>query len=372
MGVLAVFAALQGWASRAHAEDIDLARKRFAEGIRLYQGGDWEGARRAFREADAEHHAPAIVYNVGLAEEKLSHAQAAVDMYEAYVGEAGDDGEFVASAIAAIARIKSRSTRLRLETHPPGARIFVDGTVLDEHAPTSLLVPAGHHVVVVEGDGWRDERIVEARGAADHLGVVFDAPARADEPPSATRSEADRSDTRARSEAAPTTPPVPDAITWGAAFAVIPTYLLGATNPIALNDRPLLSLFAGPLVEFGYAVTERLEFLFRGMLAIGQAGIPPTGKPSTMFMGGPGFSWRPMARWWFGGAFTGGKADTGGHGVPYSTDLVFGGILEASVVVYPQAHGEWLVGVQPSVLWANTVDDNFALFVPVTFGYRAY
>ena len=50
--------------------------------MHLYQTGDWEGAARHFREADAEHHAPAIVYNLGLSEEKLGHPQAAVDAYE--------------------------------------------------------------------------------------------------------------------------------------------------------------------------------------------------------------------------------------------------------------------------------------------------
>src|SRR5687768_10008336 len=71
----------------AHAGDVDAARKLFADGVKLYQQGDYEGARRLFKQAEAEHHAPAIVYNLALAEEKLRHPQAAVDAYEAYVAE---------------------------------------------------------------------------------------------------------------------------------------------------------------------------------------------------------------------------------------------------------------------------------------------
>src|SRR6185295_9464869 len=124
--------------------------KAFAEAVKLYQAGDYEGARRLLRDADKEHHSPAIVYNLALAEEKLGHVQAAVDAYEAYVAEVGDQGALSSPAAIAIAQLKSRSTRLRIETTPPGARVIVDGTVLRETSPTSYLVPAGHHVVVAQ------------------------------------------------------------------------------------------------------------------------------------------------------------------------------------------------------------------------------
>src|SRR5207244_3515958 len=97
----------------AHAGDVEVARKIFADGVKLYQQGDYEGARRLFKQADAEHHAPAIVYNLALAEEKLRHPQAAVDAYEAYVAEVGDRGELSSSAAVAIAQIKARATKLR-------------------------------------------------------------------------------------------------------------------------------------------------------------------------------------------------------------------------------------------------------------------
>jgi len=86
--------------------------------VKLYQQGDYEGARRLFKQADAEHHAPAIVYNLALAEEKLRHPQAAVDAYEAYVGEVGEQGELSSSAAVAIAQIKTRPTTLRIATKP--------------------------------------------------------------------------------------------------------------------------------------------------------------------------------------------------------------------------------------------------------------
>ena len=112
--------ALLGLASAlpARAGDVEAARRAFADGVQLFRVGDYEGARRLFLKADAEHHAPAIVYNLGMAEERLGHPQPAVDAYEAYVAEAGESGEFSSSATVAIAQLKARSTRLRISTEP--------------------------------------------------------------------------------------------------------------------------------------------------------------------------------------------------------------------------------------------------------------
>jgi hypothetical protein len=157
--------------------DVEAARRDFSEGVRLYQQSDFEGARRLFLQADKAHHAPAIVYNLALAEERLGHPQAAVDAYEAYVAEAGESGEFTSSATFAIAQIKARSTRLRIDSEPSGARLFVDGSPLREPAPTVVLVPAGHHVIVAQGDGWRAERDLVAAGSGDSVALSLTAPA---------------------------------------------------------------------------------------------------------------------------------------------------------------------------------------------------
>jgi hypothetical protein len=364
----------------ARADDTGRAKTLFADGVRLYRNGDWEGARRLFREADAAHHAPTIIYNVGLAEEKLGHPQAAVDCYEQYIAESGEHGEFAVPAAAAIAQIKARSTRLRVETRPPGARVFVNGKALDEPAPTTLLVPAGHHVVVAEGDGWREERTLEVRGAGDIENVVFHrdapdaAPSAAEPPPPASppaiglapAPQADREHPAPPSSAQPTENK-PDAVVWGAAFAMVPMYLMGVDKPGARNANPAHSFIAGPQLEAGYALTSDFEFLLRGL-----AGLGPDGKPSWGYVLGPGLSVRATRWCWLGATFIGGDIETAAKTVPYQTDLVFGTMLEASVVVLRRPEGEWLVSTQPSLLLARNYENNTALFLPVSFGFRAY
>ncbi|HEY3500763.1 MAG TPA: hypothetical protein VGK73_38995 [Polyangiaceae bacterium] len=353
---------------------MEAARRDFAEGVKLYQAGDFEGARRLFLQADAEHHAAPIVYNLALAEERLGHAQAAVDAYERYVAEAGEAGEFTAAATVAIAQLKARSTRVRIETQPSGARLFVDGSPLDELAPASVLVFAGRHVAVAQGDGWRAEREFVANGAGD-LATISLAPA-APPPVAPPQPVAPPPPAPAPAVPVPRPPKVeaggaraqPNGFVYGAAFAIAPYYLLGAIAEGALNSTAARSVVAGAIVEAGVSIDPRVEFLVRGFGAIG-----PDGRPTTLYMVGPGLSLRTIPRLWLGATFVGGRLDTRAHGgIRYSTELVFGAMLEAGFVVIEKPAGEWIASFQPSTLITEVQTDNSALVFAFAFGYRAF
>lgn len=362
----------------AHAGDVEVARKIFADGVKLYQQGDYEGARRLFKQADAEHHAPAIVYNLALAEEKLRHPQAAVDAYEAYVAEVGDQGELSSSAAVAIAQLKARSTKLRVETKPPGARVFVDGTPLADPSPATVLLFTGTHVVVAQGDGWRGEQDVQVEGKGDALAITIAQPAAQDVPPKIDPPPV-RPTPIADHPSEPT--PVPpkqnemDGFVWGAGFAIVPAYLFGVDtrekSPEATaatkNHRDAASIFAGPLVEIGIALSPDFAFLARGMVGVG-----PDGKPSYAYMGGPGLSFRATSRLWLGATFLGGRFETRAFDTDYGTDLVFGTMVEMTYAILRKTDGEWIAGLQPAFLLTRRDNDNTTIFFPMTFGYRAY
>lgn len=366
-GALVVLAALAPGVASA---DVDTARKIFAEGVRLYQRGDYEGARRLFVQADAEHHAPAIVYNLGLAEEKLGHVQAAVDAYEAYLAEVGDSADLSSAAAVASAQIKARSTRLRIESQPPGLRVFVDGTPLPEATPTTLLVGPGHHVVVAQAPGGaRVEVDVVAKGAGD-VQVVTLEPREASPPaPPAPPVAPERAPASPPSRPPPSSvEPSPEAdsgFRWGAAFAFAPYYLLGTNNdPPTDNARDARSVVAGPMGEVGLGITRDLSLLFRGFVAVG-----PDAKPTWAFMGGPGLSLR-VGAFTFGAAFIGGQLESRAHGARYGTDLVFGAMGQLEYTLAKKRHGAWLVGLQPAFLSTELRNDNTALILPFSFGYR--
>jgi hypothetical protein len=349
----------------ADAGNLEEARRLFSDGIRRFEQGDWGGAVLRFREANAEHHAPAIVYNIGLAEEKLGHPQAAVDAYEAYLAEAGETGDMAAPASAAVAQLKARSTRLRIESTPPGARAFVDGHALSDPTPAVMLVPPGHHVIVVQAAGWRQEQEVNTVGKGEVQTVRLSAPS------------ADASSDRARRDSNSQTTPreasepedVPNGFVWGAGFSMAPVYLVGATNPGIANGKDALSVVAGPTVEFGYAMNESVEVFFRGV-----AGIGPDRKPySYAYMGGPTLSYRVTSPLWVGVSFLGGEILTAiPGGIEYGSDLVFGAGVDAMLAIVSKPYGQWMLGLQPSVLLTNQRQDNTAIFLPIVFGFRAY
>jgi hypothetical protein len=345
------------FASTARADDIEAARRAFAEGVRLLQDADYEGARRFFSQAEAAHHAPAIVYNLGVTEEHLSHPQAAVDAYDAYLAEVGDAGEFNPTARAAIVQIKARSTRLRISTEPPGARITVDGFLLPSPSPTAFLVPGGRHTVVADAQGWRGEAAVDVTGSGDTLAVVI--------LPSASSPEPRKSEPPTKEP-----PPGPDGFVSGAAFAVAPYHLFGSSS--GPNQRDATQLMAGAVLELGGAITDRFELLGRAFVGIGPEAKPSTGAPFTYaFMGGPGVSFRIGSSVWLGTTFLAGRIETVAHDAAYGTDLVFGAMADAGVAILSTSKGQYVVAVQPGALLASEAD-NTAFFVPITFGYRAF
>src|SRR6185503_4831131 len=107
----------------------------------------------------------------------------------------------------------------------------------------------------------------------------------------------------ARSDSAPLPPPSapvkaptvaqPDGLMYGASFAMAPYYLLGASSPTALNSDTAKSVIAGPFIEVGAALNQRVAFLARGFAALG-----PDAKPTYAFMGGPGLSVRALPGLW--------------------------------------------------------------------------
>ncbi len=347
------------WCASAHADGtVDDARKHFVEGVQRFQEGDFEGARAAFGRAEAEHHSAVIVYNLARTEERLAHPQAAIDHYEAYLAEGGDTAEYGPAAALAIAQIKGRSPRVRIETDPPGARIFVDGTPIAEASPTTLLVTVGHHHVVVEGDGWRGQTDVDAVETTQIASVSIarpPLPPKADVPPTLPTK--------------PAPPAAPDDFVFGVHFILVPYqfgHAKGQTNSTA-------GLASGGMLDLGYAITEKTELFFRAIGAVGSEGNPLTSIGSM----GIAFSVRALPSLWIGAGFLGGRATI--HEVVqdnatyrYDTDYVFSPQLEVSYAVLTTRYGQWLFSALPAYFVTTGTGDNNCLYVPLAFGLRGF
>ncbi len=369
-------------AAPARADDVTSAREHFAEGVKRFEAGEFDAARALFLQADGEHHAAVIRYNLARAEERLGHLQAAVDGYEAYAAEAGEQGELTAASTLAIAQIKARATRLRIESSPPEAKVTVDGLVLREPSPTSLLVAAGKHHVLVEGSGWKEERDIDAPGGGAAVSLVVthdgaspaanaaggaDAGNGASAPVPAKPGAPGYVGPRPDIDRPPPPPPVPDGVVFGASFEIVPYYLLGVTTPGANNAKPTGAVLAGFEGAVGYAIAEHADLLAKGSFAVG-----PEGKPTIAWWAGPGISLRLAEPLWVGATFLAASLETRANDARYGTDVVFGAQVEASWAVLTKWYGQWMITAQPGVILTERKNDNTALMLPLSFGVRTF
>jgi hypothetical protein len=358
-------------ATAAPADDVDSARKHFAEAVKHYKDEDYEGARALFLQAEREHHAPAIVYNIARTEERLGHPQAAVEAYDAYLGEAGEKGEFAQAAAIAIAQLRARSPKLRIETKPAGARVFVDGAPLRDVSPITILVTPGHHHVVAEGEGWRAEADADAVDPTHAETVSLAAPVAPVAPIAAPVAPAPA--VVAPPPPPPPPPPAPDGLIVGGQFALVPHRFDGTT------DRRFSSfgLAAGFMGEIGVAPSDKFEVLLRGLAAFGSKGDPATVLASIGIAG----SYRVHPIVWIGAGFAGGRAMLYGsqdktkieQGAQrrFDSNWVFCPSLEISIAVLTRAYGQWFVSAFPGYYFAAP-DDNDTVFLPIGFGLRTF
>lgn len=357
----------------ARADDAtDSARAHFSEGVTRFEAGDYEGARALFLRADSEHHAPVIVYNVARSEERLDHPQAAVDAYDSYLREAGDSGEFATAAALAMAQIRARSPRLRIETTPPGANIFVDAAEAPEKSPTSMLVTIGHHHVVAEGDGWHGEAEVDATDPSKGANVaiarspvntaVSATPAPSSSPPHLAPAP----------ESVPT--PGPHGLVVSGSFSIVAYHMFSKRGQADTTTGVAPALIA----DVGYAITPRVEIFLRVL-----GGLGSEGTPVTLVEGlGPGFSYRLLPALWVGAWCLGGRIETSytpsvtlpgeASGIKYfETGWVFAPEAEVSLSILQTEYGQWMLSVSPSYYFASP-QDNGAFFVPMSFGLRTF
>jgi hypothetical protein len=353
--------------ARAGADDVSAARRSFGEGVERFERGDFEGARRLFLQADSEHHAPAILYNLARAEERLGHVQAAVEAYERYLAEAGAQADYAQAAAVAVAELRARSSRVRIESAPAGARVFVDGTPIDEATPTTVLLSAGQHHVVAEGDSWRATADVEASAGKSQTVTL-------------TRPEVARP-VAVTAPALPTTPPPqpspreelrapgPDGLVFGGAVVVAPTVFFGAASGPTEGKAPAGAQL-GLSGEIGYAFAPRAEIVARGIATLGST--CPNVVGAHIVAAGPAVTYRLADVLWIGASVFGGNAGTCRPPLSYDTSIVLSTSLDLALAVSSHPYGQWVFTVSVAYFFANQKNDNPLVYVPLGFGVRFF
>ncbi len=372
IAVLLSLVALLSAQPAAANDAADTVQAHFDRGVALFEKDDFVGALEAFESADRDRHLPAIVYNIARTRESLGQTQAAIDAYEAYVAEAGAQGEFLTAATVAITSLKARSTKLRIDTDPPAAAVRIDGVLLREASPATVWVLRGNHRIEVQFAEWSAGRDVVASGSGDQATVRLDRP----KPPAPPRAQPRESAGQGF-----------DGITVGLGFSLDYSALVVKANREATASADpatpafrTSSLRFGVGIELGYALSPRSLAVLRGGCGLGstQKALFSLGTLSLSY------AWRAAPRWWISGGGILGSSDRN-LGATYSPlfgardddKLVLGGSLAAgpalgvNYALSTDEDGQWVASLLPSLL-LSTGQGQSTLIVPLVIGRQWY
>jgi hypothetical protein len=361
-----VVALAPGAQAQPSAADLESARALFKQGKDLRAQGDLRGGLEKLKAAHALGQTPVTGVELARAYEgvgQLVEAREAA-LSVARLPVASDETDRSTEARADAAKL-AEDLRPRI----PSVVVYVTGTPAGAEAIVIVdgeRVPApaareprktnpGPHVIVVRAapePNARESRetVVLAEREARIVALAFPVETR----PSGTERDALPA------------PATPDGFIFGATFALVPQLFFPATsNPPAYV--PITEVNAGMTFELGTELTPTFEVMARALVSFGDRA-----NPAYAVGLGPAASFRLSERWWAGGALLVGRADTKYSGLPYSTDWVLGATSELAFAVIAKPEGQWLVSLMPGFYFANTRNDNAAILVPVTFGYRSF
>jgi hypothetical protein len=154
---VALFSLLQPMAARAEEKDavIEMARRRFLEGVRYFDQKHYEEARAAFLQAYALKHHPAVLLNLAQSEIRSGHTLEAARHFSGFLKESttATPGE-KAEAEKSLASARSKLGKIQVTVNVGGAEVLVDGESVGL-APLAEPVDAtpGSHSVVARYAG---------------------------------------------------------------------------------------------------------------------------------------------------------------------------------------------------------------------------
>jgi hypothetical protein len=170
----------------AMAQDpvTEVARQRFGEGVKAFDGGRFEDARAAFLQAYALKRNPMILLNLGQAELKSNHPEDAGNHLQQFLHEATTASPDQKSAAEkGIAEAKKHTAFIVLMVDANGADVSIDGALVGKSPVLEpFFVKPGKHTVLATFNGKSATATVDAKsGSATaanlSLGVAGTAPA---------------------------------------------------------------------------------------------------------------------------------------------------------------------------------------------------
>ncbi len=144
------------------------AKAAFKEGKKLFKAGDYSAAATSFRRANQLNPSWKIFYNIGQCEAAAKHHGLALQAFELYLSQGGDDipTKRLDEVLAEVDRLRKMVGTIEIEA-PEGATVLVDGA---ERGTTPLPGPmpvaaSVEHIVAIVIDGEKSaEQTVQVLG----------------------------------------------------------------------------------------------------------------------------------------------------------------------------------------------------------------
>jgi tetratricopeptide (TPR) repeat protein len=141
---------------------LDEGRRHFAQGVALYQEGNFPAALAEFQAAYDVAPAASILYNIGLTQKALFHYSEAITALERYLNEGPREGRIKPDRRKEVAEViegmKALLAPVSFALRPATATLTIDGRATALPDSHTLSLPAGNHVAVVSADDHEPQR----------------------------------------------------------------------------------------------------------------------------------------------------------------------------------------------------------------------
>jgi hypothetical protein len=160
MRFFCVAAILFGWtlgsARAADPKPMDEAKRHFAQGVALYNDGNFNAALAEFEAAYKIKQSPAVLYNIGLTEKSLFRYNEAIDSLTQYItNDKKLPKERQKEVAQLITEMRALLAQVTINVIPDGAAIKLDDRTIGQAPMKPYGIAAGNHTLEVLADGYK-------------------------------------------------------------------------------------------------------------------------------------------------------------------------------------------------------------------------
>jgi hypothetical protein len=137
---------------------LEEAKRHFAQGVALYNDGNFNAALAEFDAAYKLKQSPSVLYNIGLTQKSLFHYNEAIDSLQEYLAK---DKKIKADQQKQVQQLISEMRALLAEVTinviPDGAAIKLDERAIGQAPMKPYGIAAGNHKIDISAEGYKPQ-----------------------------------------------------------------------------------------------------------------------------------------------------------------------------------------------------------------------